>query len=162
MILKDFLQYIIYFIKAKPRRKTETLANGEEKVFVCDRCGVKYKTKPGLNYHIQKAHIKNNNTPNSSHSGGSGGGGGGHQVSNATTTSSTSKSNDALNPDENTTNSIFESHGYDDVNSSSSLSQATVANHEKQAGNRYNKSNQTFIFNLNEFLKKKKNQVVFF
>jgi hypothetical protein len=41
--------------KGNGRRATSS-ASTEDKPFVCDKCGVKYKTKPGLSYHIQKSH----------------------------------------------------------------------------------------------------------
>lgn len=84
-------------------------------------CGVKYKTKPGLTYHIQKAH-----TNSSSASGNHG---------TANVVNHGTKSNDALNPDENTTNSIFESNGFDDVNSSSSLPQLSISTNATSTNN---------------------------
>lgn len=69
----------------------------DEKPFNCDKCGAKYKTKPGLNYHFQKAHSLNSNAASSINL----------------------KINEILNADENA-NSIFDSV-YDDMNSSSSM-----------------------------------------
>lgn len=43
------------------KKKSDSINLGEEKPFACDRCGVKYKTKPGLTYHIQKAHSNHGN-----------------------------------------------------------------------------------------------------
>lgn len=37
-------------------RKNPFDADGIEKSFVCDQCGAKYKTRPGLSYHVQKTH----------------------------------------------------------------------------------------------------------
>lgn len=83
----------------------------DDKPFVCDRCGVKYKTKPGLTYHIQKAHKSSNisSTPstfNNIHS-------------------SNSKTNDLI--ENENTNSVFDSV-YDDMNSSSSLPKTSHQN----------------------------------
>lgn len=97
----------------------DTPQNGDDKPFVCDVCGMKYKTRPGLTYH-RKTHVK-----------------GKTNGSQSSTWTGTAKSNDVLlNPDESTTNSMFESHGYDDVNSLSNMSHSTAnaANHDKQSG----------------------------
>lgn len=37
-------------------RKNPFDADGVEKSFVCDQCNAKYKTRPGLSYHVQKTH----------------------------------------------------------------------------------------------------------
>lgn len=76
----------------------------DEKPYTCDKCGAKYKTKPGLNYHIQKAHSSLSSSASN----------------NASSSNLSSlKINEILNNDENA-NSIFDSV-YDDMNSSSSL-----------------------------------------
>jgi hypothetical protein len=72
------------------------------------RCGIKV-SGPGLSYHIQKAHSNNSSsTPSSSAS---------HNLA-----SSASKSHDLI--ENENTNSVFDSV-YDDMNSSSSLPQAS-------------------------------------
>lgn len=104
----------------------ETPTNGDDKPYVCDQCGMKYKTRPGLTYH-RKTHAASKTN-------------GGGNSSQSSPWTGTAKSNDAaalLNPDESTTNSMFESHGYDDVNSLSNMSHTatnSAANHDKQAG----------------------------
>ena len=42
--------------KSKGSGKKRSEINPDDKPFVCDKCGVKYKTKPGLTYHVQKMH----------------------------------------------------------------------------------------------------------
>ena len=37
-------------------KKGKDAINPDDKPYVCDKCGMKYKTKPGLTYHIQKSH----------------------------------------------------------------------------------------------------------
>jgi hypothetical protein len=37
-------------------RKKELPIEELERIFTCDQCGAKYKTRPGLSYHVQKAH----------------------------------------------------------------------------------------------------------
>ncbi len=37
-------------------RKKELPIEELEKIFTCDQCGAKYKTRPGLSYHVQKSH----------------------------------------------------------------------------------------------------------
>ena len=54
---------------AKHAKKAKTELGLDEKPYTCERCGAKYKTKPGLNYHVQKAHIATNNNNNSSRNG---------------------------------------------------------------------------------------------
>jgi zinc finger protein ubi-d4 len=91
---------------------TTPLTN-DDKNFACERCGVKYKTKPGLNYHMKnvncalsadaKASSLNLVSQNSNSNHGAGGG-----------------SRNNHDADENTTNSVFES-AYDEQNSSSSF-----------------------------------------
>lgn len=44
--------------------KKKAELNPDDKPFVCDKCGVKYKTKPGLSYHIHKMHTNNSNANN--------------------------------------------------------------------------------------------------
>jgi zinc finger protein ubi-d4 len=57
---------------AKHAKKAKIELGLDEKPYACERCGAKYKTKPGLNYHVQKAHIAtNNNTSNNSSRNGS-------------------------------------------------------------------------------------------
>jgi zinc finger protein ubi-d4 len=51
---------------AKHAKKAKTELGLDEKPYTCERCGAKYKTKPGLNYHVQKAHIATNNNNNNS------------------------------------------------------------------------------------------------
>ena len=85
--------------KMNKNKKSEIV---DDKPFTCDKCGAKYKTKPGLNYHIQKAHSLNSTVNSASSS-----------------NFSSLKINEILNSDENA-NSIFDSV-YDDMNSSSSL-----------------------------------------
>jgi hypothetical protein len=93
--------------KANTKESTAA-ANGDDKPFVCSHCGVKYKTKPGLSYHIQKAHGTNSSSTPSSAS---------HNLA-----SNASKSHDLI--ENENTNSVFESV-YDDMNSSSSLPQVS-------------------------------------
>ena len=91
-------------------KESAAAANGDDKPFVCTHCGVKYKTKPGLSYHIQKAHGTNSSsTPSSSSAS--------HNLA-----SNASKSHDLI--ENENTNSVFDSV-YDDMNSSSSLPQAS-------------------------------------
>lgn len=94
-------------------RKMKDLTHGggsDDKPFACDKCGVKYKTKPGLTYHIQKSH----------------GSSGSSSAQNAGHSTNPQANHHNLNhQDENTTNSMFES-AFDDMNSSSSL--PTTAN----------------------------------
>lgn len=103
----------------------------EDKPFECQQCGMKYKTRPGLTYH-RKTHCgKANGTGTSS-----------SNQNNSHAWNHTGKSNDALlNPDESTTNSMFETHGYDDINSSSNMSHTTgtAANHNGTASNQAGK-----------------------
>jgi hypothetical protein len=61
--------------------------------FVFEECGAKYKTKPGLSYHLAKAHANG-------------------LVAN----SSQKPYTDIPNTDENTTNSLIEAN-YDEMNS---------------------------------------------
>ncbi|RNA11626.1 zinc finger DPF3-like [Brachionus plicatilis] len=96
--------------KRQKRKKNDTNGLGTEKHFDCDRCGVRYKTKSGLVSHIQKAHGKKVSNGHAN----------GHHVIKA----------ESLPPDENTTNSIFESAN-DDVNSTSSASQANSISQPK-------------------------------
>ncbi len=114
-------------------RKNPFDADGVEKSFVCDVCGAKYKTRPGLSYHVQKTHNM-------------------RLALNPTGTGSpmtiamnkiTREPIDSLNGDDNT-NSIFESV-YDGDNSSSMpqgsqsastpLNQNTNSNQLKSSGN---------------------------
>ena len=53
----------LIYLQGKGSGKKRSEINPEDKPFVCDKCGVKYKTKPGLTYHFQKMH-NNNNTSN--------------------------------------------------------------------------------------------------
>lgn len=46
--------------RGKQSKKAEQ--HTDDKPFVCERCGVKYKTKPGLSYHIHKAHSNTSNS----------------------------------------------------------------------------------------------------
>jgi zinc finger protein ubi-d4 len=39
----------------------------DDKPFECEKCGAKYKTKPGLNYHVQNAHNNKTNRSNPIH-----------------------------------------------------------------------------------------------
>lgn len=89
-------------------RKNPFDADGIEKNFVCDVCGAKYKTRPGLSYHVQKTHNM-------------------RLAVNPTGTGSpmavplnkiTRENIDSMNGDDTNTNSIFESV-YDGDNSSS-------------------------------------------
>ena len=48
--------------KAKVSKKKSD--STDEKPYSCEKCGIKYKTKPGLNYHIQKAHNSTSNSGN--------------------------------------------------------------------------------------------------
>ncbi|CAF1002588.1 unnamed protein product [Brachionus calyciflorus] len=82
-------------------KKNENVAAGDEKPFTCDRCGIKYKTKPGLTYHIQKAHTSQASLTHT----------------NSGFLNQNSVKSESMNPDENT-NSML---GYDDMNSSSSM-----------------------------------------
>ena len=84
--------------RGKKRAAQSNDQNPDDKPHTCDKCGVKYKTKPGLSYHIQKIHKTNTPAPPTPHT--------------------ISKTSD-LNNDDNT-NSVFESV-YDDMNSSSSI-----------------------------------------
>lgn len=88
-------------------RKNPFDADGIEKNFVCDVCGAKYKTRPGLSYHVQKTHnmrLAVNPTGNGSPM--------------AVPMNKITRENiDSMNGDDNT-NSIFESV-YDGDNSSS-------------------------------------------
>ncbi|RNA31601.1 zinc finger ubi-d4 A isoform X1 [Brachionus plicatilis] len=82
---------------SKSRKKGDTINLADEKPFVCDRCGIKYKTKPGLTYHIQKAHLNSTQsslTPN-----------------NSGIFNQNSVKSDSINQDENT-NSML---GFDDT-----------------------------------------------
>ena len=114
--------------------------------FVFIECGVKYKTRPGLNYHVQKAHSNNSGKPiqiriffyrykihfiavikifyfyfaNEPQFAGHGKASSKHHPHNEA----------SLNPDENTTNSVFDSV-YDDMNSSSSLPHVANNSHQQ-------------------------------
>lgn len=37
-------------------RKKDLPVDELERIYTCDQCGAKYKTRPGLSYHVQKAH----------------------------------------------------------------------------------------------------------
>jgi len=52
--------------KGKGGSKKRSELTNDDKPFTCDKCGVKYKTKPGLTYHIQKMH-NSDNSHNDSH-----------------------------------------------------------------------------------------------
>jgi hypothetical protein len=54
--------------KSKGSGKKRSEINPDDKPFVCDKCGVKYKTKPGLTYHVQKMHSNLNTNVHASHS----------------------------------------------------------------------------------------------
>jgi len=120
----------------KNQNKDSGTNNSDDKPFVCDRCGVKYKTKPGLAYHVQKAHNNNNNinntpsTPSMSTVSGSASSHG-HNSNLATA----SKTHDLI--DNENTNSVFDSV-YDDMNSSSSLPQASSSSHQQNSNTNTN------------------------
>jgi hypothetical protein len=106
--------------KTKTGRKKLNELNPDEKPYSCEKCGVKYKTRPGLNYHVQKAHSNNAGSQSSSH---------------AKASKHHHHNNEAvLNPDENTTNSVFDSV-YEDMNSSSSLPHLANNNQTVSFGN---------------------------
>ena len=50
--------------KGKGSGKKRSEINPDDKPFICDKCGVKYKTKPGLTYHVQKMHSNNHHSTN--------------------------------------------------------------------------------------------------
>jgi zinc finger protein ubi-d4 len=119
------------------RKRVINELNPDEKPYSCDKCGIKYKTRPGLNYHIQKAHL--NPTSHSTTS---------HRNSNKQQQQQQQQhhhhqlqqqqqhtnADGLLNPDESTTNSVFaDSVGYDDMNSSSSLPHSSIINSNHQA-----------------------------
>ena len=81
-------------------------------------CGAKYKTKPGLVYHIQKAHMKKSTNGHSN----------GHHNHHTPKVES-------IPPDENTTNSMYES-GVDDMNSTSSVPHTNGSSHKNGHGSR--------------------------
>jgi hypothetical protein len=134
-------------LKARKKRGDSTPISNDDKHFACDRnitvyflsitkqklklicfnigCGMKYKTKPGLNYHMKNVNCTSSST---------------FVPADKTTSSSinlisqNSNSNHGAgmtnsrthDPDENTTNSLFES-AYDEQNSSSSFHSRHVA-----------------------------------
>lgn len=100
----NYFKIKFVFFKQK-RKKNESSGLTSDKNFDCDRCGVKYKTKSGLVTHIQKAHGKKQN---------------GNYLTKT----------ESIPPDENTSNSVFDSVN-DDMNSRSSVSQSNSVSHQK-------------------------------
>jgi len=107
--------------KGKPGRKKGVEINPEDKPYSCEKCGVKYKTRPGLNYHVQKCHLNPGSQPHSSHS----------------KANKHHQHEPVINPDENTTNSVFDS-----VNDDTSSSLPHMANN--------NNSHQAVSFGSNQ------------
>ena len=94
-------------------RKNHLDADGFEKNFICDQCNAKYKTRPGLSYHVQKAHnLRLAVNPTGSGS-----------PMTVPISKNTREPVESIHADENT-NSLFES-AYDD--NSSSLPVGSVA-----------------------------------
>lgn len=112
-------------------RKNHLDADGFEKNFICDQCNAKYKTRPGLSYHVQKAHnLRLAVNPTGSGS-----------PMTVPISKNTREPVESIHADENT-NSLFES-AYDD--NSSSLPVGSVA-----SSNQNTNSNQPgFKTNVN-------------
>lgn len=105
-----------------------------DKTFICDQCGAKYKTRPGLSYHVQKTHnlrLALNPSGNGSHV-------------TIPMNKITREPVDSINADDNT-NSIFESV-YDD--NSSSMPQGSQASASTPLNQNTN-SNQAAISKTN-------------
>jgi hypothetical protein len=124
--------------KKKPRKKRgegigpAVIVNGpagEEKVYICEKCGMKYKTRPGLTYHVQKGNCTAiSQSYNSAASAANSAHTHNHHLSIMHQNSNSNQARSHHDPDENTVNSVFESvSAYDDMNSSSSYSNIAAA-----------------------------------